>query len=390
MRIANIDIHLSALSHNLNRVRTFSPTSKILAMVKANAYGHGSIACLPALQAADALGVATFDEAMQLRDNHWHKPIVMIEGVFSEDEWQQTLAQDISCVIHQPDQVKWALKHSYSSNSAIAHHQHDSLTANTLWLKVNTGMNRLGFAPEQIEPIAKLLHAKGYQIVLTSHFANADDKHHPSNSQQCQIFAQLLSSLQTQISPDIQGSLCNSAGIVNFPEYQYDWVRPGIMLYGSSPVADKTADELGLQSVMTFSATLMAIDDIDANVAVGYGSRYVSKQPLQKGIVTIGYGDGYPRVISEQTWVGLISREDGTAYRCPIIGRVAMDMIAIDLSAVPHPQIGDDIILWGNNNGNTNPHHINTPHIDTVASWANTISYELLCRLTTRPTRRVC
>ena len=173
MRIANIDIHLSALSHNLNRVRTFSPTSKILAMVKANAYGHGSIACLPALQAADALGVATFDEAMQLRDNHWHKPIVMIEGVFSEDEWQQTLAQDISCVIHQPDQVKWALKHSYSSNSAIAHHQHDSLTANTLWLKVNTGMNRLGFAPEQIEPIAKLLHAKGYQIVLTSHFANA-------------------------------------------------------------------------------------------------------------------------------------------------------------------------------------------------------------------------
>ena len=385
MRHANIDIHHLALVHNLKRAQALAANSNILAMVKANAYGHGSIDCLPALQQADALGVATFAEAMQLRENSWQKPIVMIEGVFSENEWQQALIHKISCVVHHQAQLDWAIQHkpdvincdnSHAANDAKSeNHTPDS---STIWLKVNTGMNRLGFSPEQIPAIAKQLHDAGYQLVLISHFANADVKQHPLNQQQCHTFAQLLTNLKQQISPKIQCSLCNSAGIINFPEYHLDWVRPGIMLYGSSPVADKTAAELNLQPVMSFSAALMAIDNIAAGTAIGYGSRYVSKHAIKKGIVSIGYGDGYPRVINEHAWVGLIN--NNTTYRCPVIGRVAMDMIAIDLSNVPNPQIGDKVILWGRDN-------TNIPDIDMVASWADTISYELLCRLTTRPVR---
>ena len=322
---------------------------------------------------------------MQLRENSWQKPIVMIEGVFSENEWQQALIHKISCVVHHQAQLDWAIQHKPDViNCANSHAANDAKSENhtpdssTIWLKVNTGMNRLGFSPEQIPAIAKQLHDAGYQLVLISHFANADVKQHPLNQQQCHTFAQLLTNLKQQISPKIQGSLCNSAGIINFPKYHFDWVRPGIMLYGSSPVADKTAAELDLQPVMSFSAALMAIDNIAAGTAIGYGSRYVSKHAIKKGIVSIGYGDGYPRVINEHAWVGLIN--NNTTYRCPVIGRVAMDMIAIDLSNVPNPQIGDKVMLWGRDN-------TNIPDIDMVASWADTISYELLCRLTTRPIR---
>lgn len=393
MRHANIDINQSAIHHNLSRVQTLAPNSNILAMVKANAYGHGSIACLPALQAADALGVATFSEALELRENNWQKPIVMIEGVFSADEWQQAITQNISCVVHHQAQIDWAVNcppdainnDSCSANSN-GHSENSKLGSSTIWLKVNTGMHRLGFMPEQIPDIAKKLYDVGYQLILISHFANADVCEHPLNQQQCQQFSQVLTKLKQQVSPDIQGSLCNSAAIINFPDYQYDWVRPGIMLYGGSPVVDKTATQLNLQPVMSFSTALMAIDDIAAGTTIGYGSRYIGEHAIKKGIISIGYGDGYPRVISEQAWVGLIN--NGATYRCPIIGRVAMDMLAIDLSAVPDPKIGDKVILWGDEHANKpDP---DTPHIDMVANWADTISYELLCRLTTRPIRRSC
>ncbi|WP_227430170.1 alanine racemase [Psychrobacter sp. I-STPA6b] len=384
MRTANITINTSALVHNLAYVQKQAPHSKVLAMVKANAYGHGVLACLPALTTANALGVATFAEALQIREAGWEKPIIMIEGAFSQAEWQQTQQLNISCVIHHQAQLDWALQSALQEAS-----QSSPQLQQTIWLKVNTGMNRLGFSPEQIPDIAQQLSCAGYHIILTSHFANADEVDHPLNAQQYNTFDQLLRHLKQHINANIQGSLCNSAGIMHFPEYHYDWVRPGIMLYGSSPITGTSAQQLGLQAVMRFSTELMAIDNIPSQTPVGYGSRFIAPHPIKKGIISVGYGDGYPRVISEAGWVAL--QQDGNTYHCPIIGRVAMDMIAIDLSAVPHPQVGDSVILWGHTDtklNETNAHgkHI-VPHVDDVASWADTIGYELLCRLSNRPTR---
>ena len=172
--------------------------------------------------------------------------------------------------------------------------------------------------------------------------------------------------LKDTISLDIKGSLCNSAGIVNFPEYHYDWVRPGIILYGSSPVVDKSAQELDLQPAMEFSAQIMALQTVSANDAIGYGSRW-----------RVGYGDGYPRVISDDAYVTVIDTNDNQSYRCPVIGRVAMDMIVIDVSKTPESLALDSkVMLWGD-----------APRVDEVAGHAGTISYELLCRLSIRPNR---
>ena len=199
MRNTHITIDLSALSHNLQRVKTYAPTAKVLAMVKANAYGHGAVGCLPALQQADALGVACLAEAVELQQAGWQKPLVLIEGAFSSAEWQYTLPYPIDCVIHEPRQLEWAL-------SQIPN------TQKTVWLKLNTGMNRLGFAANEIIPIAKQLDKAGYSIVLITHFANADVVDHPKNQQQYALFDEVMMQLHTQVNPTIQGSLCNSAG----------------------------------------------------------------------------------------------------------------------------------------------------------------------------------
>lgn len=462
MRTAFIDIDQTALSHNLNVVRQLikkqpqpsaqhagqadtatlkpDPSPKVLAMVKANAYGHGVAMCLPALDEADAIGVATLAEALEARALGWDKDIVLIEGVFSHAEWQQALAQRLQCVIHHPPQLDWALQTPPTSQTS-GKSSNSSATASAslhssrqIWLKTNTGMNRLGFDEAGVIAAAHKLHEAGYQLVLTSHFANADDQTHPMNQAQGEQFARQLTYVRQHVSADIQGSLCNSAGIVNFPQWHYDWVRPGIMLYGSAPVNDQTAAELDLQAVMTFGAALMAVHEVKAGAAVGYGGRWTAETDCRLGIVSIGYGDGFPRVLSPQAWVQLIdsrqqtshqnnhqnSQHDNqhnttapTTYACPIRGRVAMDMIVIDLTGIPDDiALGSPVILWGASpvtaadsksnidlDGHHTPHataltHATSlahaaPHIDEVAQHAGTISYELLCRLTNRPTRRL-
>ncbi|MGM8884403.1 alanine racemase [Psychrobacter sp. 1U2] len=380
MRTATVTIYPNALAHNLSQVKKLAPTSKVLAMVKANAYGHGVAAVLPALQQADGIGVASFTEAFEARQLGWEKSIGLVEGVFSANEWQQAIDYDCSCVIHHQPQLDWALTHVPSPDSATR----------SVWLKYNTGMNRLGFDYQQTITAAKQLHQAGFQVILTTHFANADDREHPLNALQIQRFDEMLTLLKSTVNEDIQGSLCNSAGLVNFPDYQYDWVRPGIMLYGSSPIIDKSASELELQPAMEFSARIMALSTVHTGEAIGYGSRWIADKPTKTALVSIGYGDGYPRVINDEAHVCVLvksktedseqnhqSEQDYESYLCPIRGRVAMDMIVIDVSSVPDDiTLDSKVVLWGD-----------SPHVDDVASQAGTIGYELLCRLSARPAR---
>lgn len=385
MRHASITLNSAALTHNLNQVINKIPEkTQVLAMVKADAYGHGVRHCVPGLQQADALGVACFDEAKQIRDLGWQKGVVLIEGVFSQQEWAESIEAKCQSIVHHQNQVQWALANLPTADSPCR----------TIWLKLNTGMNRLGFEPEEIVAVAKTLVDAGYSLILTSHFANADRPDHPSNANQIKVFTDALTQLREQVDGHIKASLCNSAGIINFPECHFDWVRPGIMLYGSTPLEGISAQELQLKPVMTFSASLMAIHNIAAGAPVGYGSRFVANRPIVKGIVSIGYGDGYPRVVDGSAWVTVkpqpieADSDNSTAakaalsYKCPVIGRVAMDMIAIDLTEVPNPTVGYQVTLWGDPDKSE-------PSVDEIANSAHTLGYELLCRVTQRPTRVV-
>lgn len=356
MRNTHITIDLPALTHNIQLVKNLAPTAKVMLMVKANAYGHGAVKCLPAFYQADALGVACLDEALELQQAGWTKKIVVIEGAFSEQEWRTCVEKNIDCIIHHQAQLDWAL---------------NSLPTNqnpTVWLKLNTGMNRLGFFENEIVPIAKQLDEKGYHIVLTTHFANADIKDHPANQQQIDKFERVLVALKSQISPTIEGSLCNSAGIVNFPNHHHDWVRPGIIIYGATPVTDQSAQDLDLKPVMQVSASIIAIHDLQIGECVGYGSRWQADKACRIGIVSIGYADGYPRVVSDDAYVM------AAGHKLPIIGRVAMDMLMVDISHAADVTLGTAVTMWGN-----------LPTIDEVADWNGTISYELLCLVTRRP-----
>lgn len=367
MRTATVTISPAAIAHNLSQVKRYAPHSKVLAMVKADAYGHGVATVLPALKAADGIGVASFEEAIEARQLGWNKTIGLIEGVFCANEWQKAIENDCSCVIHHAPQLNWALDTIPPVGSETR----------TVWLKYNTGMNRLGFNENTLIDAAKQLHAAGYQLILTTHFANADDKNHPLNAEQITRFETMLDKLRQDIDTDIQGSLCNSAAIVNFTDHHHDWVRPGIMLYGSSPVIDQSATDLSLQSTMHFRARIMALQSVNKGDAVGYGSRWIAPCQTQIALVSIGYGDGYPRVLSNDAYVCVINSKDNQRYHCPLLGRVAMDMIVIDVSAVPdNLAMNSEVILWGT-----------SPHIDEIAACAGTIGYELMCRLSARPTR---
>ena len=368
-----ITIKTAAITHNLAQVKKLAPTAKVLAMVKANAYGHGVAAILPALQQAkpqaEGIGVATLIEALEARQLGWDKTIGLIEGAFTKDEWQLAIEHDISCVIHHEAQLTWALENTPPATSATR----------VVWLKYNTGMNRLGFNDQTLIPAAKRLHEAGYQLVLTTHFANADDRAHPLNAIQIQRFNDMLQTLKETVSSDVKGSLCNSAGIVNFPEHHHDWVRPGIMLYGSTPVIDKSARDLDLQPAMEFSAQIIALQTVNAGDGIGYGSRWTAMQDTKTALVSIGYGDGYPRVVSDNAYVSVIDAINHQSYPCAVVGRVVMDMIVIDVSAVPeNVALDSKVILWGD-----------APHVDEVAAHAETISYELLCRLSARPNRAI-
>ena len=354
MRQATVYIDRQALQYNLNRVKQLAPQAKVVSMVKANAYGHGIKDCLDALKQTDAFGVACLQEALEIRELGFEQPITLIEGVFSRDEMPLVLAHNLELVVHHQQQVDWLLAHQ------------DAYIAKNLkvWVKLNSGMNRLGFKITEIKAIIKQLQALGFTCVLTMHFANADAEHALNEAQ----IAQFLE-IKQDCAP-ILASCCNSAAIYKYPELHFDYVRPGIMLYGASPFADRDVHDLDLKPVMRFTAEIIALNSIQAGESVGYGSTFVAEQAMQLAIVSIGYGDGYPRAFVAPNSVVI----DGQFVA--VVGRVAMDMIAIDVTDVK-VDLGTEVELWGP-----------TRLVDDVASANGTIGYELLCRLSNRPKRQ--
>ena len=341
-------IDLSALRHNLSVVRNHAPTSRILAVIKANGYGHGIEPIGLALKEADAFAVATMSEALRLREAGINKPVVLLQGVNNESDLAQVEKYHLDLVVHHQQQID--LLQSYAPSKL------------SFWLKVNTGMNRLGISTSMVdESIEQLSQLNPKEIILMTHFANADNREDSFTQKQIDRFEKLEQTKQ------LETSMANSAGILHWPSAHHDWVRAGIMLYGATPFNSGTAEELGLRPVMTLVSELIAVNRCEAGEPIGYGGLWRCPETMLVGVVAIGYGDGYPRHISENTPV-LIN-----GIRCPIIGRVSMDMLCVDLRSVPQAQITDEVLLWGKG----------LP-IEEIALKAATLTYEIFCQVTGR------
>jgi alanine racemase len=336
------------LIHNVITLKQRAAPSRLIIMVKANAYGHGLRSVAVRLASyADILGVASIDEALALRKMGIKTPIMLAEGVFEAQELVQASAEYLQVVVHEPTQITWLNEHPLPCPL-------------TVWIKVNTGMGRLGFLPEQVPGIYRDLQNNTSihpRIGVMSHFACSETIDHPLNTSQIQEFQNLLS-LLPEVSPV---SLCNSGGLLNFPDLHYDYVRPGGLVYGLSPVSGTTGVQLGLKPVMTLQSNLIAINTLPKGSSVGYGGRYTCTQETRLGVLAIGYGDGYP-----------FSARDGTPTLiggkiCPLIGRVSMDMLTVDVSDCPHAKVGDCVTLWGEG----------LP-VETVALYTSEIPYTLV------------
>lgn len=311
---------------NLSTIKNKAPSSKIAAMIKGNAYGHGIRSVAQRLEAyVDLFGVATWDEALILRQIGIRIPILLMRGATEAQQLIAAAHENIHLVFHNETQLQWL----------------ESLTLPTAihaWLKVDTGMGRLGFSPPDALSAYKRLVGNKYvtqPLCVYSHLACADDIHDSLNAKQIDVFKRLIEQCPGEFS------LCNSAGIFNFPEHHYDFIRPGLALYGASPILNVSAQALGLAPVLTLQSQLIAVKKILKDHAIGYGSTFVTPQDMMVGIIAIGYGDGYPRTAA--TGTPILIRE----ARCPLVGRVSMDLLAVDLSHCPNAAIGDCAILWG-------------------------------------------
>jgi alanine racemase len=334
------------------------PGARVLAMVKADAYGHGALVVAEALSGADGFGVAFLQEAQALRAAGISHPITLMEGVFTPGEMAEAVRLGLSTVVHQSTQV--VLLEAVPATTPV-----------DVWLKLDTGMHRLGFVPEQVMSVWRRLRAlPGVRSIgLVTHFARADELQAPQTAEQIAVFRALQRQIEQEVGHAVTDSLANSAGILAWPDAIGSWVRPGIMLYGSSPFADRSAESLGLRPVMTLTSRLIAIRTLKAGEPVGYGGTWVAPCDTRIGVVAVGYGDGYPRHAASGTPV-LVN-----GVRVPLAGRVSMDMIAVDLGDVP-AALGDPCVLWGEG----------LP-ADEIAAAAGTISYELFCKVTARVPR---
>ena len=343
-------IDLGALRHNLGVARKAAPSSRILAVIKANAYGHGLPRVAQALHQADALGVARVSEGVRLRSQGIRQPIVVLEGCCGREELEAAAAQELQICIHAPEQLQLLQQTPLPRPVAC-------------WLKVDSGMHRLGYPPaEAAEAFRQLRECRNVQgLRLMTHLANADDRADPATDAQLDRFLPLLSGLK------VEARIANSAGLLGWPQAQRDWVRPGLMLYGASPFLNSRADELGLRPVMTLRSRLIAVRRFAAGEPIGYGATWHCPEEMPIGVVAIGYGDGYPRHARPGAPVLLNGR------RAPLVGRVSMDMITIDLRRHPEAAVGDEVTLWGEG----------LP-AEEVAEHADTIPYQLFCGVTTR------
>lgn len=343
-------IDQAALRHNLRRVRQAAPGQPLWAVIKANGYGHGMATVARALEAADGFAVARIEEALRLRGLGVEKPLLVLEGVSDAADLEQARQAGCELVLHQPGQLE--LLESSGSGSPVR-----------VWLKVDTGMHRLGFRPAEVADLAERLAAcpAVSELNLMTHLANADDPADPMTAEQCARFAQL------NTTPFSRRSIANSAGLLGHPESRRGWLRPGIMLYGVSPFAESTAAAEGLRPVMHFSARVIAVNRCAAGERVGYGGRYTCPESMPVAVVGVGYGDGYPRHAGDGT--PLLIR----GQRLPLAGRVSMDMLCVDARRLPDLRVGEEVTLWGDG----------LP-VEEIARAAGTIAYELLCGITGR------
>jgi alanine racemase len=344
--VAHLD--LRALAANVARVRALAPGAEVLAVVKANAYGHGLVRILPALAGADGLALVELDAAVALRDAGDKRPILLLEGFFDASELAAVAEHALATVVHSEDQVRM-LEAAKLPRPLDVH------------LKVNAGMNRLGLAPGVVRGLVeRLARAPAVRSLrLMTHFARADE-----TDGLAEPLARFRAACEGLSYPR---SLANSAGVVRYSEIGGDTVRPGIMLYGATPFTDRSAHTLGLSAVMTLRSRLIGIQSLAPGERVGYGGTFVATRPMRIGVVACGYADGYPRHAPNGTPVLVGGR------RVPMAGRVSMDMITVDLTSVPQAQIGSDVVLWGEG----------LP-VDDVASAAGTVGYELLCAVAPR------
>lgn len=353
---AHAQIDLEALTHNLGRIRSLAPNSNIMAVIKANAYGHGAIPVARALAAADAFAVARVDEGIALREAGIRQRITVLQGFLGAEELMLHSHYDLEPVVHSAKQTE--ILESANLDNPV-----------TVWLKLDSGMHRLGFAAEEFVACHDRLcrcRSVCQPPFLITHLANADELDDPVTERQLDLFG-------TQVAGLPGGrSIANSAGLLAWENALAEWVRPGIALYGVSPFPNRTAADEGLKPVMTLRTRLIAIKQLKAGAAVGYGGDWVCNRPTLLGIAAIGYGDGYPRHARSGT-PALVHGQ-----RIPLIGRVSMDMITLDLTDCQQAEVGDAVTLWGEG----------LP-VEEIARHADTIPYVLLCNVTPRVKRVV-
>ncbi|SDK15177.1 alanine racemase [Methylophilus rhizosphaerae] len=348
MRPIVAHISETALAHNLAQVRRYAPHSRVIAVVKANAYGHGLLNAARGLKETDAFAVLNISEAVALREAGYQHPILLLEGIFSAEEMALVDRYQLDIVVSHHGQLQWLL--DYQVNIPVR-----------AYLKLDSGMHRLGFQPADYQDALNQLASSGNvsEIVLMTHFANADV---PDGVTQAMATVARVTDAQPY-----QRSLANSAAVIQQPRTHANWVRPGIMLYGATPIAEKTAASLGLKPVMTLQSGVIGIQEIQAGESVGYGSLFTADTVTRVGIVACGYADGYPRHAPSGTPIAV----NGVLTRT--LGRVSMDMLAADITHIPDARIGSPVELWGN-----------LVPVDAVAQASGTIGYELLCAVTAR------
>lgn len=348
-------IDLSALRHNVGIARSMAGDASIFAVVKADAYGHGINNVVPAIvNAVDGFAVATVEEGVRCREFAANSPIVVLSEFNSPENLEMFYKYRLQPVVHRKQQVDWISRSKHLPEK--------------VWLKFDSGMNRLGVAPERVQELIKTLSESidKKNIGLMSHLASADDLQCDQTQKQLALFATI-----TDCHPG-EVSLANSAGVVSWPQAIRGVIRPGLMLYGVSPTTARSGADLGLLPVMQLETRLIAVKNVIAGAAVGYGGSWIARQPTKIGVAGFGYADGYPRCISNRGAVMI------NGHRAPVIGKISMDMMTIDLSDCEDATEGDIVQLWGS-----------ALSVEVVARWAQTIAYELLCTVSPRVPRIV-
>ncbi|HEY2676322.1 MAG TPA: alanine racemase [Steroidobacteraceae bacterium] len=345
-------VDTDALRHNLKIIRRQAPRSRVMAVIKANAYGHGLVTVARALESADALAVARVDEGLALRAAGIKIPIVLLEGVLNREQLEAAATAEFELVVHSPEQLELLRAAPTGVRFKV-------------WLKLDSGMNRLGFKRDAFLAAHAVLGGMAAikaPVNLITHLASADQTQLPATAEQLALFAGATRALAGE------RSIASSAALFLNPESQADWVRPGISLYGVSPFAGATGTKHGLRPVMTLRSCVIAVKDVAVGGQVGYGGEWTAARPSRLAIAAVGYGDGYARSLASGTPV-LVNGE-----RAALAGRVSMDMTAIDVTDVRRaPKVGDPVVLWGEG----------LP-VEEVATWAKTNPYALLCGVSQR------